>query len=111
MVGFSDKQYSVAIDFNSSGDNTLIAAPSAGRIVVDHIHFIPQAATVLKLIHGSTDFEGAENFDPQQAKTIENLTGNYEGIYTCGYKEALILNSSQAVEVQGYVKYRIIDAY
>lgn len=111
MFPFSDKQYTAAIDFADSGDNEIIAAPSAGRIAVDHIHFIPEAAATLIIKNGNTNLEGPENFDPQQAKTMENVTQNYEGIYTCSPETALNINSDGTVQVSGYVRYRIIDAY
>lgn len=106
---FSDKQQTATIDVSSSGNNTLIAAPSAGRIAVDHIQLIPEAAVEMILKSGSTNLEGPENFDPQQAKTIENVTKSYEGIYKCGFGDAFVLNLSDAVQVSGYIVYRVID--
>jgi hypothetical protein len=106
---FSDKQYQVAISCASAGDNTLIAAPSKGRITIDHIHAIPEGSTTITVKHGSTAFTGVENYDPQQAFTLENADGSYEGIFTCGFQEALVLNLGSAVQVSGYIKYRILD--
>jgi hypothetical protein len=110
---FSDKQYTAAISCASAGNNTLIAAPSAGRITVDHIHAIPEAATTITLKSGSTALTGVENYDPQQAFTLESTDSesSQEGIFTCGFKEALVLTLGSAVNVRGYVKYRILDSY
>ena len=108
---FSDKQYSAVISCASIGANTLIEAPSAGRIVIDHIHAIPEAATTMTLTSGSTALTGVENYDPQQAFTFENPDEWRDGVFTCGFKEALVLTLGSAVQVSGYVKYRILDAY
>lgn len=37
------------IDISSAGDNTIIAAPSAGYIVIDHINFIPTSAVTVQM--------------------------------------------------------------
>lgn len=110
MNMFSDKQYQVAISCASAGDNQLISAPSKGRVTIDHIHAIPEAATTITMKHGSTAFTGVENYDPQQAFTLENTDGSYEGIYTGGFGEAIIMNLGSAVQVSGYIKYRILDS-
>lgn len=111
MSDFSDIQYKAAISFSSSGDNELVAAPSAGRIVVDHIHAIPESATALILKSDSTALTGTENYDAQQAFVIENTGNWYNGVYQCAAEEALNLNSSNAVDVNGYIIYRVLDAF
>jgi len=109
MSDFSDTQYTAAISFATAAANELVAAPSTGRIVVDHIHAIPEGATTLTLKSGTTALTGVEAYDAQQAFVIENTGNWYNGVYKCAAGDALNLTSTAAVQVSGYVMYRILD--
>ena len=94
----------------SSGDNTIIAAPGAGKtIVIDHINFIVTTAVTVTFKSGSTSLSGAYPFDTKQAMALDNAMQAEKGVITCGTNEAFIINLGGAVQVSGFVRYRIIN--
>ena len=94
------------INISSSGDNTIIAAPTEGYIAIDHINFIPTTAVTITLNDGNN--EPAYPLDAKQAFTIENAILNPKGIITCKAGTAFIINLSAAVQVGGMIRYRIV---
>lgn len=96
------------IDIATSGDNTLIAAPSNGYIVIDHINFITTSAVTIQLKQGTTEYGGAYPFDAKQTFTIENSIQNPQGVITLLPGEAFVMNLGAAVQVSGFIRYRII---
>lgn len=96
------------INISSSGDNTIIAAPSEGFIVIDHINFIPASAVSVQLKDGSTAYGGAYPLDAKQAITLENAMHSERGVITCATGNAFVINLDSAVQVSGFVRYRII---
>jgi len=103
-----EKQINVAISIASSGDNTIIAAPSQGYIAIDNINFVPSSAVSVKLIRGTTDLTGVYSLTANQGFTQENATCHQDGVITCLPGEAFKINLSGAVQVSGFCKYRII---
>ena len=105
-----DDLKSVAIDISSSGDNTIIAAQGVGTyLAIDHINFIVTTAVGVKFITGSTDISGIYPFDTKQAIALDNTMSAEKGIVTCGSNEAFIINLDGAVQVSGFVRYRIVQ--
>jgi Neuraminidase (sialidase) len=96
------------ISIASSGDNTVIAAPTHGFIAIDHINFIPTTAVNVQIKNGVTNYGGAYPLDTKQAFTIENAIQNASGIITCKPGEAFIINLGSAVQVSGFIRYRIV---
>lgn len=97
------------INIATSGDNTVIAAPSAGYIAIDHINFVTTSAVNIQLKQGSTNYGGAYPFDTKQTFTIENAIQNPQGIITLLPGEAFVMNLSASVQVSGFIRYRIIE--
>ena len=110
-MDFSDKVYKANIDFAGSGDNTVIAAPTAGRIAVDFITVFPEGATTIQLKDGTTDYGGQFALDAKQPFLIENSAKFYDGIITLTKETAFVINSSAAVQVSGFVRYRVLDSF
>jgi len=108
-MAFNNKQYSVAIDEATSGDKVLIAAPSKGFLVVDHIDIIPESAVDIAFKTGTTALTGTYAFDAKQGFVQENPSEWQDGIYTCKNEEAFIMNLGSNVQVSGYIKYRIMN--
>ena len=101
---------SAAISCASSGDNTIIAAQGAGTyLAIDHINFIVTTAVGVKFITGSTDISGVYPFDTKQALALDNTMQAEKGVITCGNNEAFIINLDGAVQVSGFVRYRIVN--
>jgi hypothetical protein len=109
MSNFSDKLYKADINFSGSGDNTIIAAPSSGRIAVDFISVYPAAATTIQVKDGSTAYGGSYPLSAKQPFVFENTTEAYDGVITCSFGNPLVINSDTAVAVTGFVRYRLLD--
>lgn len=105
---FSENLKKADIDFATSGDNTIISAPSQGYIAIDHINFLPTSAVTIQLKDGSTAYGGAYPLDAKQAFTLENAIKSEKGVITLTSKTAFVINSSSAVQVSGFVRYRVI---
>ena len=103
---YENNLLTAVINISSSGDNTIIAAPSAGYIAIDHINFIPTSAVTITLNDGTN--EPAYPLDSKQAFTIENAILNPKGIITVDPETAFIINLSAAVQVGGFIRYRIV---
>ena len=97
------------IDISSSGDNTIITAPTTGFIAIDHINFLAGDAVDVQLKDGSTNYGGLYELTANQAVTLENSFQNDKGVITLTPGEAFVMNLSAAVQVSGFVRYRVID--
>lgn len=96
------------IDIAASGDNTVIAAPSQGFIVIDHINLLPTTAVAVQFKDGTTAYGGPYPLATLQALTLENAMGHEKGVITIGPGNAFVINLGGAVQVGGFVRYRII---
>lgn len=96
------------ISISSSGDNTIIAAPTNGFLAIDQVNLIPDSAVSMKLISGTTDRTGVYSLTANQGYTMDNVMCHQKGIITCGVGEAFIINLGGAVQCSGFVRYRII---
>lgn len=98
----------VALSISSSGDNTVIAAPTDGYIAIDHINLLTANAVTAKFKTGNTDISGAYTLDAKQAIVLENVLQHEEGVITCGHNEAFIINLGSGVQLSGFIRYRIV---
>lgn len=97
------------INISSSGNNTIISAPTNGYIVIDHINFLAGSSSVnVQLKDGATNYGGLYQLTSNQAITLENTIQNEKGIITLTPGNAFIINLSAAVQVSGFVRYRVI---
>jgi len=108
LGGFGDKEYTAVISAASSGANTLIAAPGAGKkIFIDFISFFPTSAVTTTFKSGSTAISGAYPLDAKQAITFENTPQLSHGVMECADNEAFVVTLGGAVQVDGFIRYRI----
>lgn len=106
---FFDKQKNEAIDISSSGDNTIISAPTApAYLAIDHVNILPTSAVTVKFQSATTELTGPYPLDAKQALTLENPSDWQNGLMQMAPGEAFVINLSGAVQVGGYVRYRII---
>jgi len=96
------------IDISASGDSEIIAAPSEGFIAIDHINFLPTSAVSVQLKSGSDAYGADYPLDGKQAFTLENAFNSHKGVITCGNEEAFNINLNGAVQVSGFVRYRVV---
>jgi len=110
----TDKRGFAEISTSSSGDNTIIAAPSSGHIEIDHLEFIPTggANTIIIKLAGASSAANqtpgqryAYALDDQQAYVYDRTTAS---CLECTEATAFILNLSAATAVSGMVQYRIV---
>lgn len=109
MNNFSDKLMKADIDFSASGDNTIIATPAAGRIAIDFLLVFPEGATTIQIKDGTTNYGGEYALDAKQPFVIENTAQFYDGVISLSLLQALVINSTAAVQVSGFVRYRLLD--
>lgn len=96
------------ISIASSGNNTIIAAPTTpgNYLAIDFISFIPTTANTIQLKSGSTNYGGAFALADKQSFTWENAIHNEHGIITCAPNEAFVINLTSSAQVSGMVRYR-----
>lgn len=98
------------INISSLGDNTPISAPGAGKyICIDFLQYIVNGAVVIQYKDGSTNYGGAMTLVSQMTVTAENSMMNEHGVITLSDNSAFVMNLSAAVQVSGFIRYRIIN--
>ncbi len=108
-ANFHEKVYKADINIATSGDNTIIVAPSDGHyLAIDFVSFIPTTAVTVQFKDGTTNYGGPFPLAAQQPLTHENAEGAQDGRITCSNNAAFVINLNGNVQVGGYVKYRII---
>ncbi|RJO60391.1 hypothetical protein C4544_05190 [candidate division WS5 bacterium] len=106
---FLEKSYKANIDTATSGDNTIIAAPGAGKyLAIDHINMVPKGGVTIQFKDGSTDYGGDYLLTTSQGFVLENVYADQDGIITCSDNSAFVINLSGNVQVSGFVRYRIL---
>ena len=104
----TDRRGQAEINTATSGDNTIIAAPTKGHIEIDHLEIMPTggAQTVRVKLDGAAGSIGYEyQFDDNQAYVYDRTTQNSLNVSEA---TALILNLSAGTKVTGMVQYRIV---
>lgn len=112
------------VSISASGDNNLITI-GAGEmpagwdnpstyIVIDHINLVPSAAVTLTLesgtvAEGQTALSGAYSLGQNQAVTLENAIRNEHGIITVKPNRSFVINLGGAVQVSGFIRYRLVS--
>lgn len=91
---------SAAINFSSSGDNEIIAAVTAKRILVHRLFIVCAGSTNLIFKRGSTNLSGALPMATNGGITFD-ITG--EPWFTTSIDEAFNINSSIGVQVSGTI--------
>ena len=98
------------INIASSGDNEIIAAPSSGYIAIDFITLLPTSAVTVQMKDGTTAYGGPFPLDQKQPFTFENTLNNVNGVITISPGAAFVINLSAAVQVGGFVRYRVVGS-
>jgi len=110
MQIFAENLRKADINIASSGDNTIIAAPSQGYIAIDHINLLATSAVAIQFKDGTTNYGGAYAFDTKQAMALDNSTGDQHGVITCLPGNAFVINLGAAIQVSGFIRFRIVGA-
>lgn len=98
------------ITVSASGDNTIIAAPGAGKyLAIDFLSFIPSGNVTIQLKDGATAYGGPLPVVSGQPLTWENAMHNEHGVLTMSDNSAFVINLNSAVQIGGIIRYRIIN--
>ncbi len=98
-----------ALSDASSGNNTIVAAVTGARIKVYAIHFNVVGTVNMKWVDGTVgDLTGDMNFQAREGYTNAVTPPAFLLATTAG--EALILNLSAAIAVDGWIAYWDDDA-
>lgn len=107
---FDEKSYKADIDIASSGDNTIIDAPGEGKyLAIDFLSLLPTSVVAVQFKTGSTAYGGPYPLAALQAVVFDNPAQLQDGVITIADNEAFIINLGGAVQVGGFVRYRIIN--
>lgn len=95
-----------AIDFSSSGDNTVIALVASKKIKVHRIFFVASSATNITIKDGaSTSLTGAMAMSANGGFTLD-MQGDPWFTTTAG--TAFIINQSGSAQVSGRIYYSVV---
>ncbi len=98
-----------SINISTSGNNTLITAPGAGKyLAIDFISFIASGTVTVQMKSGTTDYMGPLPLVSGQTVTWENTPENEHGILTMADNSAFVMNLSAGIQVGGGIRYRIV---
>ena len=105
---YNENLRKVDINISTSGDNTVIAAPTTqgNYLAIDFISFMPTTAVTVQLKAGTASYGGPLPLDAKQPLTWENAIGNEHGILTMPANTAFVINLDSAVQVGGIIRYR-----
>lgn len=106
---FMETERTAVINISTSGDNTIIAAPGAGkRIYIDHLNLLSAGTSTVTLKNGAaTALSGAYAMTTGAGLALDNAPVLEHGILECSDNIAFIINLGSAVSMQGFVRYRI----
>lgn len=94
----------LTISTNTSGDNTLVAAVADRSTKVYGLRLSVAGAVIVQVKRGSTVLE---TFNFAAAGVMPPLILREEPYYRTGVNEALVLNLSGAVQVNGALEYGV----
>lgn len=107
---YSGALRNAVISHNTNGDNEIIAAPTNGYIVIDHINLVNTSAVSVIFKSGDTNLSGAYPLAEKQPITLENASHHENGVITCARNEAFKINLSSGVLISGFVRYRVVGS-
>jgi hypothetical protein len=95
--------------FSTSGDNTIIAAPTGTNLMVHSLVLLPAADVTLKIKCGSR-VQADLDLKAFQTYALDDRPGmDGQGTFECKTGEAFTINLSSAVQVTGQVEYSYVD--
>lgn len=108
MEPYNEDLRKADINIATSGDNTIIAAPTTtgNFLVIDFISFLPTTAVTVQLKDGTTNYGGPLPLEAKQAITWENAFCNQKGVITMSPNQAFVMNLGGNVQVGGLCRYR-----
>lgn len=95
--------------FSTSGNNTIIAAPTGTNMMIHGLVLIPSADVTVKIYLGTRNIVDMDlkAYMTYSSDDFAGLQG--QGMWECKSGEAFIINLSSAVSVTGGVDYSYVD--
>lgn len=107
---FAETERTIVVNCATAGDNIIIPAPSAIQaLYIDNVNFITSAAVTVTLKSGVTALSGPYAMTANQGYAMENTPALEHGILECEPGQAFVINLGGAVQVSGFVRYRILN--
>lgn len=118
------------INVSAAGDSIVIGLgvgqmPAAWEnsgecIAIDHINLIVSGATTLQFKDGAltdatngtvpqANYGGAYALQQGQAIVLENAMQHNDGVMMMGANKSFVINSTSAVQVSGFIRYRRLN--
>lgn len=96
----------VAVDFSTSGDHTILAAPGAGLVIQVVGGVIIAAGDVnIKFKDGTpADLTGVMALTANSGFSVAEV-----GMFKCATNKSLVINHSVAIQVGGWLVYRLLS--
>lgn len=123
MSHYQEKLLKQDVSIASSGDNTVITIGSGEMpagwdnastyIAIDHINLIPASSVTVQfkngtVAEGSSNYGGLYSLTGNQGFVLENAIQNEHGIITLGPNKSFVINLGGAVQVSGFIRYRLL---
>ncbi len=106
----TEKSLKADINIATAASHTIIVALSGTSeyIVIDHINLNAAGTQTVQLKDGSTSYGGVYALSTDQSNLVlDNSYQNEDGVITLSSGSALVITLTQAVQVSGFVRYRI----
>lgn len=122
-MGWQERLLKADINISAAGDNTVITIgvgemPAAWEngavfVAIDHVNLLANGATTLQfksgtVAEGQTSYGGQYTLAAGQAITLENAIQNELGIITLGANRSFVINLGSAVQVSGFIRFRLM---
>lgn len=126
MAHYNERLRKADISISASGDNVIIT-PGAGEmpatfvnpavfIVIDHINLVPNAAVIMQLKSGKasgegtqSNYGGAYSLAQNQGFVLENgMQNTQDGVIRLAPNQSFVISLGGAVQVSGFVRYRLL---
>ncbi len=96
-----------------AGDIELIPAPANGSyLAIDFVQVIPTLAATIQFFSGpsvnNNPLTGPYPLSQLQVVTDVNVFQHPKGVMTCRNAESFVINNATAVQLGGFVRYRIV---
>jgi hypothetical protein len=99
----------LGLRFSTSGDNTIIAAPSGTNLLIHSLVLIPSADVTAKIKCGANIVADLDLKAFMTYAASDNPGQDGSSFYECKTGEAFIVNLGGAVQVTGQVIYSYVD--
>ena len=102
-----DRRARTAIDLETSGDNTVVASPGAGKFIeIDHLDFLCSGGANTIRIKAGSSVIARYSLDDAQGYQFDFNTES--GPLALDMDTGLVLNLYGSTQVEGLVIYRIV---